>query len=133
MHCSDESCEKSQTFLPGPSLEEFEEAAAEADSRGESVLTDQETGKTYNYCLVPKCSQCGQAMKPHCMFFDEYYNEHFWRQDTVNSFLEQTDCLIVVGTALATNFAETIVVECLEKEIPVIEINLETSIDCGKR
>ena len=106
MHCSDECEEHSRTFLPGPSLEEFEAAAAEAASRGESVLTDEETGKTYNFCLVPKCTQCGQPMKPHCMFFDESYSEHFYRKDTVDSFLEQSDCLIVVGTALATNFAK---------------------------
>ena len=46
MHCSDECEEHSRTFMPGPSLEEFEAAAAEAASRGESVLTDEETGKT---------------------------------------------------------------------------------------
>ena len=70
-------------------------------------------------------------MKPHCMFFDETYSEHFYRKDTVDSFLEQSDCLIVVGTALATGFAKKIVVQHLDKEIPVIEVNLETSIDRG--
>ena len=65
------------------------------------------------------------------MFFDEYYSEHFYRVDTVNSFLKQTDCLIVVGTALATNFAEEIVINALDREIPVIEVNLETAIDLG--
>ena len=48
-------------------------------------------------------------MKPHCMFFDEQYSEHFYRRDTVDSFLNVADCLIVVGTALATSFAKRIV------------------------
>ena len=65
------------------------------------------------------------------MFFDEAYNEHFYRKTTVDSYLDQSDCLIVVGTALATNFAKRIVVTHLDKEIPVIEVNLETSVDRG--
>ena len=70
-------------------------------------------------------------MKPHCMFFDESYNEHYYRQDSVNAFVDKMDCLIVVGTALATNFAHKIVYKGLGKEIPVIEINMESAIDEG--
>jgi hypothetical protein len=36
-----------------------------------------------------------------------------------------------VGTALATGFANRIVNTFLKKELPVIEINLETAIDKG--
>lgn len=70
-------------------------------------------------------------MKPHCMFFDESYSEHYYRKDSVDRFQEQSDCLIVVGTALATNFAKRIVAQHLEKELPVIEINLESVINRG--
>ena len=45
-------------------------------------------------------------MKPHCMFFDEVYNEPYYRKDTVMSFVEQSDCLVVIGTALETNLAK---------------------------
>ena len=48
-------------------------------------------------------------MKPHCMHFDEAYSEHFYRKDTVMDFVEESDCLIVAGTALATNLAKKIV------------------------
>ena len=70
-------------------------------------------------------------MKPHCMFFDESYSEHYYRVDTVKRFVDQSDCLIVVGTALATSLARQIVCRVLNKELPVIEVNLETSIDVG--
>ena len=70
-------------------------------------------------------------MKPHCMFFDETYSEHYYRQDTVKQFCEEADCLIVAGTALATNLAKRIVSIFLEKELPVIEINIESSINVG--
>lgn len=39
-------------------------------------------------------------MKPHSMFFDESYNEHYYRKTTVDEYLTDADCLIVVGTAL---------------------------------
>ena len=63
-------------------------------------------------------------MKPHCMFFDEVYSEHFYRSDTVSDFADSADCLVVVGTALATNLAKKIVAKFLAKEQPVIEVNL---------
>ena len=70
-------------------------------------------------------------MKPHCMFFDETYSEHYYRETTVVNYLKNADCLIVVGTALATNFAKRIVFDMLEKEHPVIEVNLESAINVG--
>ena len=70
-------------------------------------------------------------MKPHCMFFDEQYNERFYRYDTVKEFCAEADCLIVVGTALATGFASSIVRGFLIRELPVIEVNLESSINRG--
>ena len=70
-------------------------------------------------------------MKPHCMFFDELYSERFYRFDTVREFCKDADCLIVVGTALATSFAHEIVEGFLEKERTVIEVNLESAINRG--
>ncbi len=80
---------------------------------------------------MPKCEECGAVMKPHCMFFDEAYNEHYYRRDTVMQYVEQSDCLVVIGTALATNLAKQIVCTFLDKELPVIEINMESSIERG--
>jgi NAD-dependent SIR2 family protein deacetylase len=63
------------------------------------------------------------------MFFDESYSEHYYRNVSVNAFLEKTDCLIVVGTALATGLASRIVNCCIGKiECPVIEMNLGESV-----
>jgi hypothetical protein len=66
-------------------------------------------------------------MKPHAMFFDECYNEHYYRQRTIDDIeYDLMDCLIVVGTALATSGARSIVNRTLNKQnIPVIELNLE--------
>ena len=49
----------------------------------------------------------------------------------MDQFCAEADCLIVVGTALATNLAKRIVARLLEGEHPVIEVNLESAINCG--
>jgi len=131
MHCSDECEAHCRIFKKGPTLEEFEAAYAKKASRNEMEIRDEETGIVQNFCLVPRCTDCDAVMKPHCIFFDEYYTEHFYRRDTVDSFIKQSDCLIIVGTALATNFAKKIVVEHLDKELPIIEVNLESAIERG--
>lgn len=127
MHCSQHDEDHSKVFFKGPTIAEFE-AAYEAAPEKKITAED---GTQYNFCLVPKCGVCGAAMKPHSMFFDETYNEHFYRRDTVMNFVEKSDCLIVVGTALATNLAKQIVCKFLDKELPVIEVNLESAIDRG--
>jgi NAD-dependent deacetylase len=109
MHCSDEESDHATTFLRSPALKDVKDRK--------------------NH--VPKCPTCDKIMKPHCMFFDECYSERFYRKETVDKFLEDADCCIVVGTALQTGFASRIVNSFLKREAPVIEINLETSIDKG--
>ena len=127
MHCSDESEEHSKKFYRCPSLEEFN-AAFEASP--EKEVTSEE-GFTQSWCLVPRCEVCGAPMKPHSMFFDEIYSEHYYRKDTVMNFVEDADVLIVVGTALATNLAKQIVCKLINQELPVIEVNMESFINCG--
>ena len=105
MHCSDEEAECGSIFYRCPSLQEFEDAAAAAP---EPTITSAD-GITQNFCLIPKCRECGAVMKPHSMFFDENYSERYYRRDTVMEFVDSSDCLIVVGTALATNLACQIV------------------------
>jgi NAD-dependent SIR2 family protein deacetylase len=110
MHCSNAASDCSTMFLKSPSVHEVEDRTN----------------------CVPKCKECGQDMKPHCMFFDENYSEKFYRKETVDAYLETIDCLIVIGTALETNFAKRIVIKALDKlECPVIEINLQSSVNGG--
>jgi len=68
------------------------------------------------------------------MGFDEQYNEEFYRYDTVRSFVDnKCDGLIVIGTALETGLASSIVKKIVKKvEIPVVEVNLMSCIKEGK-
>lgn len=80
---------------------------------------------------LPKCPLCQGLARPHTLFFDESYNEEFYRKDTVLKSLEDMDCLIVVGTRLETNLASRIVGEAIAKECQIVEINPEPVIECG--
>lgn len=57
MHCSDEKSDHAQKFVAAPSLSEVKNKASH----------------------VPLCAECSLPMKPHCMFFDESYNEWYYR------------------------------------------------------
>jgi len=109
MHCSNENEEHSKVFYKSPNL--------------------SEVSNKKNH--VPKCNECGEPMKPHSMFFDEAYCEHYYRQATVDDFWYDADCLVVVGTALATSYAKQIVTRMLAREALVIEINMEPCIPVG--
>jgi len=115
MHCSDETQEHSRKFYKSPTVPEAREFSAKE-------------GKT----LIPMCKECGATMKPHCMFFDETYSEHYYRAETLHDFEEKIDCMVVIGTALETTKAKTMVIRALKAEtIPVIEVNMESSIGNG--
>ena len=89
MHCEDEEKECSKKFFKAPTLADAEKFAEEAKRKNDNKTT-----------LVPTCEVCGKNMKPHSMFFDESYSEHYYRYKTVSDFVKKADCLIVVGTAL---------------------------------
>ena len=54
-------------------------------------------------------------MKPHTMFFDEYYSQKWYRSDEVSDYLKRIDALIVVGTTLQTGKAYQIVSETIQR------------------
>ena len=67
------------------------------------------------------------------MFFDEGYSEEYYRYQTIKIIEDRkTDCLLVVGTALATSGARSFVFNTLkDDDKPVIEINLEPQCKVG--
>ena len=86
-----------------------------------------ERGKT----PLPKCPLCKGLARPHTLFFDESYNEEYYKKDTAMISIENMDCLIVIGTRLETNLASRIVGEAISKDCQIIEINPEPVIECG--
>jgi NAD-dependent SIR2 family protein deacetylase len=109
MHCKDTSKDCSRDFYRIPSRDEVKDHK--------------------NH--VPKCEKCGEDMKPHGMFFDESYNEHYYRSESIGEFYLDCDAMIVIGTTLLTSYAKMMVVKTLNREVPVIEINYEPCLKVG--
>lgn len=67
-------------------------------------------------------------MKPHTMLFDEYYQERFYRNETVEKALLNADTLLLVGTAFYTTLASRIVRNAVFKRMNIVEVNLESHL-----
>jgi len=49
------------------------------------------------------CPNCKGLARPHVLWFDEYYDEHFFRAESALTWAAASDLLLVIGTAGATN------------------------------
>ena len=64
--------------------------------RGNDALTAAERRKL-------ACPRCGGWLRPHVLWFDEYYDEENYRMDSALRAAGEADLLLVVGTSGATN------------------------------
>ena len=49
------------------------------------------------------CPDCGGRTRPHVLWFDEMYNEHYYRYHSTLTVSGETELLMVVGTSGATS------------------------------
>jgi NAD-dependent deacetylase len=69
---------------------------------------------------VPCCPECGEYLRPHVLWFDEYYHEHEdYQVARVERFGEDTDLTLVVGTSLAVGITDMILGMALRRGRPV--------------
>ena len=71
------------------------------------------------------CQQCGDWLRPHVLWFDEYYDENNYRADSALGAAGQADLLLVVGTSGATNLPMQIGTLCLRRGAAIIDVNPE--------
>jgi NAD-dependent deacetylase len=64
--------------------------------RGDGPLTPREREAL-------TCSRCGGWLRPHVLWFDEYYDEENYRMESALRAAGAADLLLVVGTSGATN------------------------------
>lgn len=74
-----------------------------------------------------RCRRCGAWLRPHVLWFDEYYDEEWFRAETALRVAGESDLLIVAGTSGATTLPNHICAIHLERGRPLIDINLEQS------
>ena len=79
-------------------------------------LTDQQTEKL-------KCPKCSAFTRPHVLWFDEYYDEKYYRRDSALQAAKETGVLLVVGTSGATTLPQLVVQSTISGQGIVIDIN----------
>jgi len=74
-----------------------------------------------------RCPACGALSRPHVLWFDEYYNEEFFRFETSMNIAQSTDVLVTVGTSGATTLPNQILHTVIDRGGLVIDINPESN------
>ena len=71
------------------------------------------------------CPHCGGMTRPHVLWFDEIYDEPFFRFTSSLLVAEKTDLLIIVGTSGVTNLPNQVARTVFQQGKPIIDINIE--------
>jgi len=71
------------------------------------------------------CPRCGAWLRPHVLWFDEYYDEENYRMETALRAAGQASLLLVVGTSGATNLPMQIGELAWRRGIAMVDVNPE--------
>ena len=71
------------------------------------------------------CPRCASLSRPHVLWFDECYNERFYRFESSLDRAMETDLLLVVGTSGATNLPMQVGGLAAKKGAWIIDVNPE--------
>lgn len=77
------------------------------------------------HCL--RCPQCGAWIRPHVLWFDEYYDEENYHYDSSIAAAMTADLLLVVGTSGATNLPMQIGQCAAERRALIVDINIDVN------
>jgi NAD-dependent deacetylase len=70
-----------------------------------------------------KCPKCGLFTRPHALWFDEDYDEKYYKWDSSLQAADETGLLLIVGTSGAINLPRVIVQHALDYGEIVVDIN----------
>lgn len=85
----------------------------------------KDQGLTSDDKKILSCPDCGAGTRPHVLWFDETYNEHYFKYDSAMAVAENTDILIIAGTSGATTLPNHIANVVLHNNGAIIDINIE--------
>ena len=71
------------------------------------------------------CPRCGGWLRPHVLWFDEYYDEENYRMETALRAAASAELLLVVGTSGATNLPMRIGEIAFRRGIAMVDVNPE--------
>jgi NAD-dependent deacetylase len=88
-------------------------------------LRDAQTELLPREILQLHCPSCGAWLRPHVLWFDEYYDEENYRAESALRAAARSDLLLVIGTSGATNLPSQIGDLCLRMGAAIIDVNPE--------
>ncbi len=100
------------------SAELFALAEALKTARENNALNDDELA-------LLRCPSCSAWLRPHVLWFDEEYDEYYFRSDSALSVASNTDLLIIAGTSGATTLPNAIANRVYERGGCIIDVNIE--------
>jgi NAD-dependent deacetylase len=72
-----------------------------------------------------RCPKCGSWLRPHVLWFDEFYDEPNYRMDSALRAASEADLLLVVGTSGATNLPWQIGRLAFQRGAAMVDVNPE--------
>jgi NAD-dependent deacetylase len=91
--------------------------AVQGKNRGEALTDDDRRNL--------RCPACGGWSRPHVLWFDEVYNEEHFRFASSLRVAAETDLLLIVGTAGATNLPNQVAWEVHRRGKTIVDVNIE--------
>ena len=70
-----------------------------------------------------RCPKCNEITRPHVLWWDECYNEHYYSFHTAQKWTAKTDLLITIGTSASANIACTTLYQVKDSGGALIDIN----------
>ena len=74
-------------------------------------------------CRQLHCQDCGAWMRPHVLWFDESYEEEFFRSESSMASVASADLLLVIGTSGATSLPMHMAQLAQQRGIPLLSID----------
>ncbi len=71
------------------------------------------------------CPDCGAGTRPHVLWFDECYDEHYFKFESAMAVAAKTNILVIAGTSGATSLPNHIANIVYQNKGTIIDINIE--------
>lgn len=75
---------------------------------------------------LPRCPDCSSLLRPHVLFFDEYYDEHIdYQFDRVRQAARTADAIVFAGTSLSVGATAMVLQNGLLRAVTVAVVDRE--------
>ncbi len=73
---------------------------------------------------VPRCPECGELLRQHVLWFDEFYNGHEdYQWSRVLEASTSASLVLFVGTSMSVGVTEQVLSEALDRRVPVFNLD----------